>query len=93
MLPNIPEMPQHLILAIDRHQRLIEDARRRQLIDVARHQGKVALAISRREARLGWQQRLRVGIGEWLIRVGQRLATEASVSAARSAARKKTAWG
>ena len=84
MLSNIPEMPQHLILAIERHRQLIDDARR---------QGEIALAISRRGERLGWQHRVRVGIGEWLIRVGQRLASEASVSAVRSVSRQKTAWG
>lgn len=84
MLSKIPEMPQHLILAIDRHLQLIDDARRQRII---------ALAMPSQREHLSWRRRLRVGIGEWLIRLGQRLATEASASAARSAARKKRAWG
>lgn len=28
MTPNIPDMPQHLLLAIDHHRQLVEDAKR-----------------------------------------------------------------
>jgi hypothetical protein len=63
MMPNVPEMPQHLILALDRHQRLIEEAsRQRQRCTI-------------RRTTLPHAHPLRWHVGEWLIRFGQRLQT------------------
>lgn len=79
MLSNIPEMPQHLILALDHHRQLLEDARR---------QRAYALVRSAREERPLWWRRVRVSVGELLIRMGQRLTTNVPTSQAEA----KAAW-
>jgi hypothetical protein len=64
MLFSSPEMPQHLVLALDRHRELIEEARRQRMAH-----------NSRLERPLRWR-RLRSNVGELLIHLGQRLKTD-----------------
>jgi hypothetical protein len=63
MMPNVPEMPQHLILALDRHQQLIDEASRQ------RQRCMVRRTTVRHAQGVRWH------VGEWLIRCGQRLQT------------------
>lgn len=69
MLPNLPEVPQHLLLAFDHHQRLIEEARRQRVY--------AAAAGSKTSGLLGWQ-RVRFHLGTMLISLGQRLKMDAT---------------
>lgn len=84
MALNIPEMPQHLVLAIDRHQHLVEVAQRRRLARLAH-----GVEVQRGSQWQGW----RVQVGRWLIRTGQWLAPEAGRPAMRANRRAKTVWG
>jgi hypothetical protein len=63
-----PEMPQHLILAMDHHQLLVEEAKRRRLL--AEIHGATAYPQQR------WR-RLRFRVGELLVYMGQRLKADA----------------
>lgn len=67
MLKSSAGMPTHLILAIEHHNQLVEDARRY----------REALAMRRlsQERPLRWR-RLRIYAGDWLINMGQRLKSE-----------------
>jgi hypothetical protein len=78
MLTNSPEMPQHLILALEHHKALIEDARRHHQANVAR--------MSPLERPMRWR-RVRSYAGEWLICFGERLKSGASDRAT------DTVWG
>jgi hypothetical protein len=63
MLRNTPEMPQHLLIALDRHEQLLEEARRYR-------QAKAARQSVPPRHRWRW---LRLRLGEFLIVMGQRL--------------------
>lgn len=80
MLLNHPEMPQHLILAMDRHRHLIEEARRQREHALLRRLGQERLPRWRR-----WCRR----VGELLINTGRRLAPDAAAESHRP----KTVWG
>ena len=80
MLSKIPEMPQHFILAVDRH---------RQLLDEAQRQRTVALAQPMRVGRRDWWRHLRGRMGTWLIRMGQQIAADAPAASPRA----KRVWG
>jgi hypothetical protein len=67
MLRSSPEMPQHLLLALDHHERLLEEARRWRLQMAAK------TLMPQRPRR--WR-RLRFRLGELLIYMGQRLKTD-----------------
>lgn len=69
MLPDDPHLPQHLLLAQDRHQRLLEEAQRYRMSLAARE------VPVERPAR--WRQ-LRVQVGDLLINAGQKLKANAS---------------
>jgi hypothetical protein len=64
MLKSRPDMPTHLILAIEHHRQLVEDAQRhrKQLM------GRKAL-----HAQAALRQGVRGQVGDWLINLGQRL--------------------
>lgn len=67
MIP--PELPQHCVLAIERHKRLLEEAERnRMLKDTNRTTG---------EHPIRWR-RVRFRIGDLLISMGQRLKADAA---------------
>ena len=68
MLHTSPEMPQHLILAIDHHQQLLDEARRYR-------QQVMAYALNG-EHPMRWR-RLRLRVGGFLIDLGERIRTEA----------------
>ena len=63
MLRNTPEMPQHLLIALDRHEQLLEEAKRHR-------QAKAARQDAPPRHRWRW---LRWHLGEFLIVMGQRL--------------------
>ena len=69
MLRNLPEVPQHLLLAFDHHQRLVEEASRQRMV--------AAAAGSKPKGPLGWQ-RVRLQLGTLLISLGQRLKMSAT---------------
>ena len=81
MLLNIPEMPQHLILALDHHQQLIEDARRQRETAAARR-------ISEADRLPRWR-RWRGRVGDLLVNTWQWLAAKG----ARKSRSPKTVWG
>ncbi len=64
MLHNSPELPQHLILALDHH---------RWLLEKAQCERKWMAAHASKGERPLRGHRLRVHLGEWLIKMGQRL--------------------
>lgn len=61
----LPGMPEHMVLAIERHKVLIEEAQRHREAQKAKHSNHV-------ERPLRWR-RLRRTVGELLIYMGQRL--------------------
>jgi hypothetical protein len=67
MLHSSPEMPQHLLLALDHHERLLEEAHRQRL--------RMAAKTMMPERPRRWR-RLRLRLGELLIYMGQRLKTD-----------------
>ena len=69
MLRNLPEVPQHLLLAFDHHQRLVEEASRQRMY--------AAALGSKPKGPLGWQ-RVRFQLGTLLISLGQRLKMSAT---------------
>lgn len=69
MMPDDPHLPQHLLLAQDRHQRLLEEAQRHRMSSAA---GESPVGRPVR-----WQ-RLRVQVGDLLINAGHRLKADAS---------------
>ena len=77
MQRNAHELPQHLVLALDHHRQLIEDAHRRRLTKMTRQRAV--------ERPLRW--RLRLYVGDLLIRFGQRLRSGAAEGAT------DIAWG
>ena len=60
----LPGMPEHMVLAIERHKALIEEAQRHREARIAQQNGL--------ERPLRWR-RLRRSVGELLIYMGQRL--------------------
>ena len=69
MLPDDPHLPQHLLLAKDRHQRLLDEAQRHRMCSAASE------TPVKRPAR--WRQ-LRIQVGNLLINAGQRIKADAS---------------
>lgn len=67
MSPLYPYLSEPGNLAVERHQKLLEDARRRRLIQPARS------AQIERPLRL---RRIRSRVGDWLIAFGERLKAE-----------------
>jgi hypothetical protein len=63
-----PEMPQHCILALDHHKRLLEEAERQRLCAAAER------PVATRPHRL---RGLRLRVGDLLISMGQRLKADA----------------
>jgi hypothetical protein len=66
MLHNRPDLPQEISLAFERHAQLLEEAERRRRLAIIRQQ----VTPVRR-----WRK-VRFRLGEFLINVGQRLASE-----------------
>ena len=64
MLHNACELPQHIYLALDRHQELLKDAKRQREANLAQRWNG--------ERPLRWR-RLRYQVGALLINMGQRL--------------------
>jgi hypothetical protein len=67
MLKSTPDMPQHLIWAIEHHRELVEDA----------HRARLATCRFGGERNVSWR-RLRWQVGGWLINMGERLQPERS---------------
>ena len=68
MLQDDPHLPQHLLLAQDRHQRLLEEAQR--------HRMTSSVGTPPAQRPTYWRQ-LRLQVGDLLINAGQRLKADA----------------
>ena len=86
MVQLSPQTEQHIILAVDRHRRLVEDADRYRTAQAAR--------ASQKERPLRWR-RLRQHVGELLIMVGQRIKAGVAENVAEPAANRgsEQVWG
>jgi hypothetical protein len=80
----LPGMPEHMVLAIEHHKALIEEAKRHREAHTARQNGL--------ERPLRWR-RLRRSVGELLIYMGQRLKSGTADTGATNTGASNTVWG